>query len=616
MEKDRLSLVQKATLSGVWDWDLLTGEMFWSKELFELFGLDSDKEVASLTTLQQIIYPDDLAVSLNFLQSISRNIPTASSYYRIIHKNGQLRWICSKGSVQVDSAGKPFKVSGICIDITERQKTEDALKELNKRLQLATVAAKAGVWEWKIVTNEIIWDTQMLDLYDVKENPKGFEGWIFHIYKEDSERVVNEFEKALNGSELNIEFRIFTNEKLKYQKLQGLVVRDIEGNPIRMIGLTSDITEQKEEEIKRQRLEIEIQHTQKLESLGSLAGGVAHDMNNVLTAILGIADTLMYREVPGIQEQISTIIQAANRGKNLVQGLVNFARKDIQTVQSLDINSLVRNEIEILSRTTLQKYKIVSNLDPDLPNIEGDSSAISSAIMNLCVNSIDAMPNGGSLTLLTRVVEEMVELIISDDGEGMTTEVLNRAIEPFFTTKPFGKGTGLGLAMVYGTMKSHYGKFLITSEVGKGTSVNLKFPSSKKISTSIQKDSSLITSPPLKILLVDDDILVRKALIEILELLGHTLTSLDSGYEAIDFLKGNLVDLVILDVNMPKISGPETLHIIRTFSKVPVLVYTGFLDTKIENMLKEIPLTACIAKPFTIRNLQTVNKHSSKRILW
>jgi signal transduction histidine kinase/ActR/RegA family two-component response regulator len=453
----------------------------------------------------------------------------------------------------------------------------------------------------------------MMGLYGISDHPKGIEGWISYLHKDDSSRVVTEFEKCIHNPNVKFdtEFRIVLPDgKVKFMRANGTVLRDLDENPVRMIGLNIDITEKRKEELRRQRLEIEVQHAQKLESLGSLAGGVAHDMNNVLTAIIGISDTLLYRnqENEVIANPLQTVIKAANRGRDLVKSLINFARKDIASVQILDLNQIILGEEAILKRTTLQKIQLSTDLFPDLPKIKGDPSAITSAIMNLCINSIDAMPEGGTLKISTKYVDKMVEICIEDTGEGMTQEVLDRAIEPFFTTKPFGKGTGLGLAMVYGTMNAHHGRMDISSKVGEGTKITLYFPAvvdEPILSNVPQAEKTIKKTPSMNILLVDDDELIRKTLPEMMEIYGHKVTTVESGIRALEVLREeNQIDLVILDMNMPFMGGLETLTKLREFSSVLVLVSTGFLDPSVESVLKLDPRTDYINKPFSLMELR------------
>jgi PAS domain S-box-containing protein len=253
---------------------------------------------------------------------------------------------------------------------------------------------------------------------------------------------------------------------------------DLQGEGCLLL-LARDVTERRRAEEEKARLQAELIQMQKMESLGSLAGGVAHDMNNLLGAILGLASARMETEPPEspAYRAFSTITRAAQRGGELVKSLLSFARRSPGVAEDLDLNRLVEEQVQLLERTTLARVDLRMDLDPNLPSIQGDSGALAHAIMNLCINALEAMPGGGTLALGTRRTGVgWVELFVEDSGHGMPPEVLDRAADPFFTTKPPGKGTGLGLAMVFSTVQGHGGRMEITSRPGEGTRVLVRLP--------------------------------------------------------------------------------------------------------------------------------------------
>ncbi len=379
----------------------------------------------------------------------------------------------------------------------------------------------------------------------------------------------------------------------------------LDGEP-GMLVFALDVTERQEAERIRLRLEAEIQHAQRLDSLGSLAGGVAHDMNNVLGAILGMGAALQAGEPlpPKVGEGLDTILRAACRGRDLVKGLTDFTRKGLQQPQPLDLNDLVRQEVALLQRTTRQKVEVRSCLAEPLPKVQGEASSLSNALMNLCVNALDAMPQGGVLTLATEVLEGQVVVTLQDSGVGMAPEVLARALEPFFTTKPIGKGTGLGLSMVYGTMKAHGGGVELQSTPGEGTRVVLRFPILTEALPSppepiLQEEAGPL--PPLRVLIVDDDELIRATLPLMVELLGHRPEVASGGLEALRRLAAGLeVEVVILDLNMPGMDGTEVLDRLRLMRPdLPVVVSTGYKDSVAEQLLANHSRVEVLLKPAT-----------------
>ncbi|MDP2875807.1 MAG: ATP-binding protein, partial [Holophaga sp.] len=261
----------------------------------------------------------------------------------------------------------------------------------------------------------------------------------------------------------------------------------------------------------------------------------------------------------------------------------------------------------LLQRTTLQRVEVSLDLEPNLPSILGEPSALSSTIMNLCINALDAMPKGGRLRLATHHCEDRVELIVEDSGEGMSQDVQKRAMEPFYTTKPVGKGTGLGLSMAYGILKAHGGAIDIQSELGQGTRVRLSFPVAR--AERAMGEPPMVSIAPalkaLKVLLVDDDELIRSSVPAMLETLGHRAEVASGGLEALRRLESGLeVDLLILDMNMPGMSGLETLGRVRLIRPhLPILVATGFKETGLDEILAQHQGVSTLPKPYGMADL-------------
>ncbi|MCE1203427.1 MAG: PAS domain S-box protein [Holophagaceae bacterium] len=370
-----------------------------------------------------------------------------------------------------------------------------------------------------------------------------------------------------------------------------------------------DISVRKQAEELRQKLNAELQQSQKLDSLGSLAGGVAHDMNNILGAIQAVNETLKRKHGadPALAASLHLIDRASTRGKVLVNGLTKFARKSLQEPEVLELNLLVKEEIDLLSRTTLQKFRLVMDLDESLSPVSGERGSLASVLMNLCVNALDAMPEGGTLTIRTRNLPgALVELSVEDTGTGMPPEVAARAMDPFFTTKSIGKGTGLGLALAYATAQTHGGTLSIQSEERRGTTVRLCLPMLTEGTRLIEaEEGPIATEGSLRILLVDDDELIRAAVPSMIEALGHTVTTAEGGAEALARLKaGEPVDLVILDLNMPGMNGVETHgHLREVWPDLPILLATGHLDARTSELLRTDPKAASISKPYSLEEL-------------
>ena len=352
-----------------------------------------------------------------------------------------------------------------------------------------------------------------------------------------------------------------------------------------------------------------------MESMGSLAGGVAHDLNNVLAAILGLATALEAGTMSAASRvrALDSIIKACTRGREVVRSLLAFARHDLEEERPVDLDALVREMVTLLTHTTLKRASIELDLPHALPHVLGDASRLSHALMNLCLNAMDAMPCGGTLCISAGLEPDgALHVRVRDTGCGMPPDVLEKATDPFFTTKPTGKGTGLGLSMVYGTMKAHDGALLLKSEVGVGTEVTLVFPAARVLHGAPMPPDPEPRSQPsaraLRILLVDDDDLIRDSGTLMFQVLGHAVKTASGGQEALQLLHGGLeVDLVVLDMNMPLMGGAETLPCIRSLRpSLPVVIATGYEDARVEALRARHPGLRVIGKPYTLPEIRAL----------
>lgn len=379
-----------------------------------------------------------------------------------------------------------------------------------------------------------------------------------------------------------------------------------------MISTVWDVTEQVRREEETLRLEARLNRARKMESLGLLAGGVAHDINNVLAAILAVATIHRRSAADGtpLHRDMETITKACLRGGSLVKSLLGFARKDLREERWLNLNDLIREVMNLLKHTTLENITLRTDLNDRLREVKGDPGSLNQALMNLCVNAFEAMPAGGTLTVRTRNEGPHGILVeVEDTGIGMTEEVLSQAMVPFYTTKQSSKGNGLGLSIVYGTVQSHRGTLDLQSEPGRGTLVRLRFPASDSIPAEkpgVQTPGGDDASAKKSILFVDDDPLLLQAMPRAIEHLGHSVRAVANGEQALTLIdQGFRPDLVILDVNMPGIDGLETLLQFRERAPtLRVLLSTGNPSQAVLDVVAQFSGVSLIAKPYTLEDLK------------
>jgi PAS domain S-box-containing protein len=385
-----------------------------------------------------------------------------------------------------------------------------------------------------------------------------------------------------------------------------LPILDKSGQPKYLLGISEDITERRQAEQERRKLDERVSQVQKLEALGGLVAGVAHNINNVLAAIMATASLRENLATePKDLEAYRIIGTACRRGRDVVKSLTHFAQPTLSSKTPLELHALITEVRVLLENTTRNRIEIIEEFAGEPLWTLGDAGSLSHALMNLCLNSLDAMPAGGTLTLRTAVPEtDWIEIFVEDSGEGMTPEVLVRVTEPFFTTKDVGKGTGLGLSMTHGVIKAHGGTLEIASAPGKITTVKIRIPRipAPTLAPAIQALSPSLG--PLSVLLVDDDEDVRYLVSRMLKNAGLQIASVAGGEEALDSLQaGSIPDLIILDQNMPRMNGIQTMERIRAlFPHMPILISSGQPDIEEWACFKQ-PNVAVIAKPFGMSEL-------------
>jgi len=502
--------------------------------------------------------------------------------------------------------------------ITERKRTEEQVRRSEAALREAQRVSHTGSWFWHVQSDHLEWSDEMYRLFGYE--PGSITGKLEAviaqaIHPDDREKVERANRSVMDeGRPEAMEYRVIWPDQTVHWVWAepGKLLLDEAGRPKVLSGIVQDVNDRKVAEEEKVQLQAQLMQAQKMESLGALAGGVAHDMNNVLGAILGLASANLEAQPAGssAHKAFQTVIRAAERGGKMVKSLLSFARQSPAEDRELDLNELLQEEVHLLERTTLAKVRLELDLATDLRSIRGDASALTHAFMNLCVNAVDAMPENGTLTLRTRNVDpDWIEVVVQDTGSGMPREVLEKALDPFFSTKPAGKGTGLGLSMVYSTVKAHRGQLEIQSEPGHGTRVRLRFPVCEAVvraadPTPVRGSEAL--NRAFCILVVDDDELIRCTMAPLLEMLGHTALAVASGEEALAELeRGFQPDVVILDMNMPGLGGAGTLPRLRALRpELPVLLATGLVDENAEALAMAHPGVTLLPKPFSLIEVQ------------
>jgi len=384
-------------------------------------------------------------------------------------------------------------------------------------------------------------------------------------------------------------------------------LRDVDGEFNGVMLRLTDVTERRAAEEVREQLRAQIERANRMESLAVMVGGVAHDMNNILTAILGVASLHLGSDDAARERDFTTICNAAERGSEMLQRMLKETRPSSPPEQLIDVNGLVKEVVTLLERSTLSGIHIVLQLAADLPPVRGDASALNQTLMNLCVNAADAMKNGGTLTICTSTEDdEWVQLEVRDDGEGMSDAVLASTQRPFVTTKVHG--TGLGLAIVRRAVEAHLGTFEIDSAPGQGTTVTLRFPSPSRFREAPSNDASPPSASgaaPLAFVVESNEV-VRSAVRQLLKQLGHrarALACVDDVLSALD--GGERPDLTVLDAALPAGESVEVIRALRRVNRaMPVLLTASGDIVNARRLAGSDPNAHLLEKPFTVHRLR------------
>jgi hypothetical protein len=512
-------------------------------------------------------------------------------------------------------------------ELAERRRVEEAIRKSEARLRLAQQAGRIGSWEVDILTNELHWSDETYRIFGLTPDTIALsrETFVNLIHPADRDRVRNAIqESARTGKSYCIDHRILRPDGSEciVSEHADLFLNE-EGKPVRLIGTVQDVTD-------RRRLEEQLRHSQKMEAIGQLAAGVAHDFNNILTVIQGNA--LLQLETVGVTEECAArarqVVEAAERASSLTRQLLLFSRNQVMQPDHLDLNEVVGSMTKMLQRILGEDLALHSIYAPNLPSILGDAGMIEQVVLNLAVNSRDAMQAGGQLHISTSLVVvgkhdrqqnpdsspgPHVCLSVRDTGCGITPEHLLHIYEPFFTTKEVGKGTGLGLATVYGIVKQHRGWIDVDSKVNAGTTFRIYLPAVEgaRAKTRTTPSQSQLPGGQETILVVEDEAALRLLVSNVLQRCGYTVLLAESGVAALEVWKSrkDRVQLLLTDMIMPDgMTGRELADTLRAENPQLKVIYTsGYSPDAVARGLTLVEGVTFLQKPYPpLRLAQTI----------
>jgi PAS domain S-box-containing protein len=571
---------------------------------------------------------------------------------RLLKRGGreEMAWLTFSLEPLIDEKGGIAGIFGAVTSVSGDARTEQRIRESEERFRTIADSAPALMWVTRLDRTRNFVNRAYVDFLGINYDEAVSFDWRNVLHPDDHDRIVSESlagEASLKPFALEARYRRADGE-WRWIRSISQPRWGVGGEHVGFIGVAHDITEGKEAEAalerrveertgelraaldrlrdevaERERAEEALRQAQKMEAVGRLTGGLAHDFNNLLTPVIGGLEMLVASvEEPRLKRLAETALESSRRGAKLTTQLLTFSRIQRIRMAPVSVNQVIDNLRQILRHTIGSEVAIRTELSPAPLHALCDENQLENAILNLGINARDAMPDGGILTLSTEIVRESgsadldageyVRITVADTGVGMPPDVAARATEPFFSTKPVGKGTGLGLAQVYGIARQSGGTMRLDSREGEGTSVHILLPTADPSASSIVESMSETVGaqapalPAARIMVVDDDPDVRFFLTALLDELGHDVEAFDGAEAALAALEGPAPDLVLVDFAMPHMNGAQLACRIRDrHPALPIVFVTGYAETdQLEGAaVADVPV---LRKPFGIEALASL----------
>ena len=604
---------QQVAKIGHWELDSPSGTPVWSEEIFHLFGLDPKFNPPSFSAHADIIYNEDWNLLDRSIQELYQNGTPFEIEFRIAKPNNGIRWLQAIGSADMNESGRVVRMFGTAQDITERKQAEELLRESEEKYRTLYELESDAIFLIENETGKLLEvNKSACDIYgfsreellqlrniDLSAEPDKTK----RATRNQLTQVPVRYHRKKDGTAFPVEI---TARHLKWRGREA------------HIAAIRDITFRVEAESSRAELEKELSHIQKMESIGKLAGGIAHEFNNILSIIIGSNELIIDELAEGsrTRKNAEEIRVAALRAKDVVRQLLTFSRKDDIDKKPIDIGSVVKGAVKLIRSSTPSNIDIRLKISDDVEPILGNATQVNQVLINLCSNATDVMlPKGGviSIELNNEIYGgkgvrfpanlefgRYVKLLVKDNGRGMNKETLGRIFDPYFTTKEIGKGTGIGLAVVHGIIKGHNGFIAADSEPGKGTEFTILFPAYEG---RIKRGSELPVVLPVgneRILLVDDEPALLKLGKRRLEKLGYTVETSTDPLQALGIFKADPheFDLIITDMAMPGMTGDQLgAEIFKIRSNMPVMLCTGYSEKISERQAFDLGICSFAMKP-------------------
>ncbi|MEH2175954.1 PAS domain S-box protein [Nostoc sp.] len=610
----RLSLATEAAQIGIWERNPIANTGIWSANMGPLYGLPSNTLCPTYEDYLNLIYPEDREF---VAASIARMIEQGkgSTEYRIVWPDGSLHWLNCKGQVYYNEIGQPLRIVGTNRNVTERKLAEQKISEQAALLDIVTDAILVRDFQSQI----LFWNQGAERMYgwlSTEVTGKNLQE-IFYTAGTQQQLEVPMKRVIESGSwqgELN---KVTKSGQKILVESRWTLMRDSAGDPKSILTVDTDITEKKQ-------LQEQFFRTQRLESLGTLAGGIAHDLNNILTPILAAAQLLQGRFLQDEERsgQLLALVETnAKRGAALVKQILSFARgyKGERTI--IQIQYLISEIVQIAKQTFPKSIELSTFIPKEIWAVNGDITQLHQVLINLVVNARDALPNGGNINIsaenkfideaytrmnLDAKVGHYVVITVADNGTGIPPDIIDRIFEPFFTTKEVNAGTGLGLSTVLGIIRNHDGFIKVSSNVDIGSKFDLFLPAVETTQAFNIEEVDLLPGEGELILVVDDEPQIREIVTIILENHNYKILTANNGIEAIALYAqyDHQINAVLMDLIMPEMDGIIAIRTLRRMNmQVQIIACSGLNSMEIFAESADANVQAVLLKPYTAREL-------------
>jgi PAS domain S-box-containing protein len=633
VSEERYAIAMTGSNEGHWVWDITTDELYASPIVKAVFGLDADEPITTRTLfLERVrIHPADIEMlQRNIANHLEGRTQRLEHEFRVLLPDDSVRWIQTRGQCFRDSEGRPLRMAGASIVITERKRAEQALRQSEQRYQLAIAGVNQGVWDWDLETDMVFMSDRAQELLGQQPGARlrHRRQWIA-LWDYDPEDVVHvrrALADYLHGATptFEVEYRMRDpSGAFRWYHDRGVALRDERGRPYRMAGSIEDVTDRKEAEAQRDRLEGQLRQAQKLEAMGTLAGGVAHDFNNILSAILGYGDLAQKAAAEGtsLRRYIDAAMSAGMRAKSLVERILAFSRSGMGERVQVHVQSVVAEVLDIVEGALPAGVALERTLAAGDAAVLSDPTQLHQVVMNLCSNAVQAIEGAGRVSVSTETVAlkepwfvttcslppgDYVRLRVADTGTGIDPKIIDRIFDPFFTTKDVGVGTGLGLSLVHGIVTDLGGGIDVQNRPGGGAAFSVYVPWQGNIAPPAKIEEPVRRGCGETIMLVDDETALVHLGEEMMAELGYEPVGFSSSAKALEAFSRapERFDAVLSDEAMPGLTGcelAERIHCIRP--DVPIVLVSGFASAALAARARDAGVVEVLAKPLVARDI-------------